>query len=315
MRNLKYKSLSTGFGLLLALAALLSNFGPGPVIVKADSVWNFSDSKFTDLAPLSSEKTIDGLIFEANENSPLSTLAESVTVAGNDYSNALLLKSQSEQNDNAIKIPVATNDVIKITMKRNSDTESASLAIFDEQGQELTSVEAKSEVSEESYTYTGNDGFVYLRAKVGDVEIFKLEVNSAEATDESTSESQEQSSTSDSTEVNLSEVETADEATISTSLAAANTTVSTYKDLLSAISKAEKAGGGKVYVKGQKIACDGQIALSKANANVQIIGVQNADGSYPELDFQTYMAKYVGKASSDAAVGVEFQVLTTLFKI
>ncbi|WP_288274972.1 right-handed parallel beta-helix repeat-containing protein [uncultured Streptococcus sp.] len=308
MRNLKRKSLSTGFGLLLALAALLSNFGPGPVIVKADSVWNFSDSKFTDLASLSSEKTIDGLTFQANENSPLSTLAESVTVAGNDYSNALLLKSQSEQNDNAIKIPVATNDVIKVTMKRNSDTESASLAIFDEQGQELTSVEAKSEVSEESYTYTGNDGFVYLRAKVGDVEIFKLEVNSAEATDESTtestSESQEQSSTSDSIEVNLSEVETADEATISTSLAAANTTVSTYKDLLSAISKAEKAGGGKVYVKGQKIACDGQIALSKANANVQIIGVQNADGSYPELDFSNFMAKYVGKASSDAAVGV-----------
>ena len=57
---------------------------------------------------------------------------------------------------------------------------------------------------------------------------------------------------------NDEEVETADEATISTSLAAANTTVSTYKDLLSAISKAEKAGGGKVYVKGQKIACDGK---------------------------------------------------------
>ena len=185
MRNLKYKSLSTGFGLLLALAVLLSNFGPSPVIVKADSVWNFSDSKFTDLASLSSQKTIDSLTFEANENSPLSTLAESVTVSRNDYSNALLLKSQSEQHDNAIKIPVTTNDVIKVTMKRNSDTESASLAIFDEQGQELIIAETKSEVSEESYTYVENDSFVYLCAKVGNVEIFKLEVNSAEATDES----------------------------------------------------------------------------------------------------------------------------------
>lgn len=46
-------------------------------------------------------------------------------------------------------------------MKRNSDTESASLAIFDEQGQELISAETKSEVSEESYTYAENDGFVY----------------------------------------------------------------------------------------------------------------------------------------------------------
>lgn len=57
-------------------------------------------------------------------------------------------------------------------------------------------------------------------------------------------------------------------------------------------------------MKGNKIACDGQIALSKANANVQIIGVQNADGSYPELNFSDFMAKYIGKASSDAAVGV-----------
>lgn len=81
-------------------------------------------------------------------------------------------------------------------------------------------------------------------------------------------------------------------------------TVSTYNDIRSAISKAEKAGGGKIYVKGTKIACDGQLALSKTNANVQIIGVQNADGSYPELDFSNFMAKYIGKASSDAAVGV-----------
>ncbi|MGT2881256.1 hypothetical protein [Streptococcus equinus] len=95
------------------------------------------------------------------------------------------MKSQSEQHDNAIKIPVTTNDVIKVTMKRNSDTESASLAIFDEQGQELIIAETKSEVSEESYTYVENDSFVYLCAKVGNVEIFKLEVNSAEATDES----------------------------------------------------------------------------------------------------------------------------------
>ncbi|MGX6423381.1 MULTISPECIES: hypothetical protein [Streptococcus] len=69
MRNFKQHFLSLGFGLLIALATLLSHLGPGPVIVKADSsvAWNFSDSSFKDLGQLKSEKTIDGLTLLANE--------------------------------------------------------------------------------------------------------------------------------------------------------------------------------------------------------------------------------------------------------
>ena len=48
------------------------------------------------------------------------------------------------------------------------------------------------------------------------------------------------------------------------------TVVTSYSELLSAISQAENAGGGKIYVSGTGIACSGQIALSKANDNVQI---------------------------------------------
>ena len=67
-------------------------------------------------------------------------------------------------------------------------------------------------------------------------------------------------------------------------------------------------------MKGNKIACDGQIALSKANANVQIIGVQNADGSYPELNFSDFMAKYIGKAHQMRQLVSEFMAQTTPFK-
>ena len=69
MRNFKQHFLSLGFGLLIALATLLSHLGPGPMIVKADSLvaWNFSDSSFKDLGQLKSEKTIDGLTLLANE--------------------------------------------------------------------------------------------------------------------------------------------------------------------------------------------------------------------------------------------------------
>ncbi len=82
------------------------------------------------------------------------------------------------------------------------------------------------------------------------------------------------------------------------------TVVTNYSELISAISKAEKAGGGKVYVKGTSIDCTEQIALQKSKANVQIIGVQNSDGTYPVLDFKSFRDKYIGKNTSDAQVGI-----------
>ncbi len=82
------------------------------------------------------------------------------------------------------------------------------------------------------------------------------------------------------------------------------TVATDYNSLVSAIKNAEKAGGGKIYVKGTSISCNGQIALSKSNAKVQIIGVKNSDGTYPRLDFSNFMKSYIGKASSDSAVGV-----------
>ena len=50
MRNFKQHFLSLGFGLLIALATLLSHLGPGPMIVKADSsvAWNFSEMCIRD---------------------------------------------------------------------------------------------------------------------------------------------------------------------------------------------------------------------------------------------------------------------------
>ena len=82
------------------------------------------------------------------------------------------------------------------------------------------------------------------------------------------------------------------------------TVVTSYSALVSAISKAEKAGGGKIYVQGTTLDCTAQIALEKSNANVQIIGVPNNDGSYPVLDFKSFRDNYIGKSTSDGQVGV-----------
>ncbi|TDE73539.1 right-handed parallel beta-helix repeat-containing protein, partial [Streptococcus vicugnae] len=306
MRNLKQHPLILVFSLLLALSAILSNLGP--VIVKADSVlsWNFSDQKFKDLDQISSEKTIDGLTFLAANEASMAVKSEDASFSGSDYSSALQLNAEGNQENGSLKFSVSDKDVITVILKSDSETEVSHLVLANAQGQELTTMTAGTAVSEESYVYSGEACELYLYAKGNSLDLFSIQVESA-SNDEVT-ESQETekiSSSSDTTEVDLSNTESSDESLISSSLAASNAvTVSTYNDLRSAISKAEKAGGGKIYVKGTKIACDGQIALSKTNANVQIIGVQNADGSYPELDFSDFMAKYVGKASSDAAVGV-----------
>ena len=80
--------------------------------------------------------------------------------------------------------------------------------------------------------------------------------------------------------------------------------VSSFNDLVKAVANAEKAGGGKIYVSGKDISCTAQLALSKSNANVSIIGVQNSDGTYPVLDFSSFREAYIGKSTSDAAVGI-----------
>lgn len=309
MRNFKQHFLSLDFGLLIALATLLSHLGPGPVIVKADSsvAWNFSDSSFKDLGQLKSEKKIDGLTLLANEESSLSIKAEEANVSESNYTSALQLNATGSKDKASLKFSVSDNDVIKVVLKSTSQTNEGHLVLADSQGQDLTNLTAGVQASEVTYTYSGEAGELYLYAKDADLDLFSVQVEST-SSDDAVSESQSSdvtSNSSETTEVDLSQTESADESLISSSLAASNgVIVSTYNDLRSAISKVEKAGGGKVYVKGNKIACDGQIALSKANANVQIIGVQNADGSYPELDFSNFMAKYIGKASSDAAAGV-----------
>ncbi|SDO45833.1 Right handed beta helix region [Streptococcus equinus] len=307
MRNLKQHPLILVFSLFLALSALLSNLGP--VIVKADSVisWNFSDSQFKDLGQMTSEKTIDGLTILAANESSMTVKSEDASFSGSDYSSALQLEAKENQGKASLKFSVSDKDVITVILKSDSEIEESHLVLANAQGQELTTLTAGTAVSEESYAYSGEAGELYLYAKDADLDLFSIQVEST-SSDDTVSESQSSdvtSNSSDTTEVDLSNTGNADESLISSSLAASNAvTVSTYNDIRSAISKAEKAGGGKIYVKGTKIACDGQIALSKTNANVQIIGVQNADGSYPELDFSNFMAKYVGKVSSDAAVGV-----------
>ncbi len=82
------------------------------------------------------------------------------------------------------------------------------------------------------------------------------------------------------------------------------TVVTSFSALQSAVSSAASNGGGKVYVKGTTISCTSQLALNKSSANVQIIGVQNSDGTYPVLDFSSFLDSYIGTKTSDSQAGI-----------
>lgn len=223
MRNFKQHFLSLGFGLLIALATLLSHLGPGPMIVKADSsvAWNFSYSSFKDLGQLKSEKTIDGLALLANEELPLFIKAEEANVSESNYTSALQLIATGSKDKASLKFLVSDNDVIKVVLKSASQTDEGHLVLADSQGQDLTNLTVGVQASEATYTYSGEAGELYLYAKDADLDLFSIQVGATSSDAVSESQlSEATSNSSETTEVDLCQTESADESLIFSSLAA-----------------------------------------------------------------------------------------------
>lgn len=103
--------------------------------------------------------------------------------------------------------------------------------------------------STQSYTYTSSGEAIWVYSQDSSIDIFKIQVDSNGISSTSTT-----TTTSDASATNTSD----------------DIVVTSYSELLSAISQTENAGGGKIYVSGTGIACSVQIALSKANDNVRI---------------------------------------------
>ena len=280
------RSIKRAFAALLTLIVTLATFaGSSSLMVSASETvsWNFKNSNFKSLGTISSTTTVDGLTLLATSSKTMSVKADTQTVGGTEYTYCLATGGSGSTSYRAVKVPVSGSDTIKVTMK-SSGSDSRSLVVANSQGSALTKLTASSSAATVSYNYSGSSGYVYLYSENSGINIYKIQVDSNGSNSGSSSGSGSGSSSS---------VDTSD-----------GTVVTSYQSLVSAISKAEQAGGGKVYVKGTSISCTGQIALSKTNAKVEIIGVQNSDGSYPVLDFNSFLQSYIGKATSDSAVGI-----------
>ena len=230
--------------------------------------WNFKDNAFKNLGVIRSTITVNNLTLIATAEKTMSVIPDSQTVDGTLYPYCLSLEGSGNKNYRCVKVPLSGTSIIKITLKSSGST-TRSLIIADENGAQLTALTAEGNAATKSYQYNGSAGFVYLYSANSGILLYKIQVD-------------QKSDSSNPTD---------------------GTIVSNFNDLVSAISTAEKAGG-KVYVKGHSIDCTKQIKLSASNANVSIIGLENSDGSYPVLDFASFLNSYIGTSTGDGQVGI-----------
>lgn len=269
--------------------------------------WNFKNNSFKNLGTISSEVTIDNLTLVATKDLPMKVKSKKATIGDISYTYALALGGRGDKNGRSVKVPISGDDTIKVTLSSSSNSSPRTLIVANESGTQLATMNAGTSASTESFNYAGSDSYLWLYSKNSGIDIFKIQVdsrgngNSPSKTDNSsTNASDQQNITEDKSSDNPEPTKIQTEVQDTSD----GKVVTSYKELVSAVSSAQSSGGGKVYVSGNRISCDGQLSLSSSNANVQIIGIQNNDGTYPVLDFTPFMKSYIGKKSSDSAVGI-----------
>lgn len=266
----------------LLVVVCFSSFNGYVVDASTSTSWNFKTTSFKSLGTISSTVTVDNLSLIATSSKTMEVKADTQTVSGTEYTYCLATGGSGSTSYRAVKVPVSGVDTIKVVLK-SSGSSARTLVVANSSGTQVGTITANTTASLGTFSYTGSAGYVYLYSSNSNINIYKIQVDSS-GTTTSTSPSPSPSA--------------------STSTPTDGTTVTSYSALVSAITAAEKAGGGTVYVKGTSISCSGQIALSKSSANVSIVGLQNSDGTYPVLDFSSFLNSYIGVKTGDSQVGI-----------
>ena len=269
--------------------------------------WNFKNTSFKNLGTINSTITIDDLTLVATNDLSMKVKSKKATIGDKSYTYALALCGKGDKNGRSVKVPVSGNDTIKVTLSSSSNSSARTLILANESGTQLATMNAGTSASTESFNYVGSDNYIWLYSQNSGIDNFKIQVDSKG--NNQTPVKNDDSSSDASSRQDIPEDKSQDNSEPPKAPTEAQNTsdgkvVTSFKELVSAASSAQSSGGGKIYVSGTTIPCDGQLALSSSNANIQIIGLQNNDGTYPVLDFTPFMKSYIGKKSSDSAVGI-----------
>lgn len=143
----------------------------------ATTSWNFKNSSFKNLGTISSSVTVDGLTLVATGSKTMSVKADSQTVDGTEYTYTLALGGSGSISYRAVKVPVSGKDTIKVVL-RSSGSSARTLVISDASGNKLSTLNAGTSASLESYSYSGDAGYVYLYSAGSGINLYKIQVDS-----------------------------------------------------------------------------------------------------------------------------------------
>ena len=249
----------------------------------SSTTWNFDDENFKNLGTITSSSTINDLTLNATKDQYMQIKENNVTVDSTEYNYCLSLEGAGTTDYRSVKVPVSEDSTIKVIADSETDS---TLEIYDDFGNKLSSFYPTTTAQQYSYDYKGQSDSLTLMSTDSNINIYKIQVDSPSNSRPSSNSFGPSGSSS------------------SSSGQAFEAKASSFSSLLNAISAAENAGGGTIYISGAIIDCPSQIALTKSNSNVTIIGVKNSDGSYPILDFSSFLNNYIGRNTLDGQVGI-----------
>ncbi len=144
-------------------------------VTGTNKTWNMADSSFVNLGTLSSTVTADDLTINATSSKTVNvSTSGGYTLNGTTYSTMLALGGGGNTNYRSVKFDVTGPCTIKVIGK-SSGSSTRTLAVSDGSSV-LGTMSETSSLTENSYSYTGNGGTIYLYSQGSGINIYQISV-------------------------------------------------------------------------------------------------------------------------------------------
>ncbi len=257
-------------------------------VTDSSKSWNFKNTGFKDLGTISSTVTVDGLTLVATSAKTMVVQADAQTVDGTEYTYSLALGGGGSTSYRAVKVPVYGTDTIKVVL-RSSGSSARTLVVADASGNKLGTLTAGTAASLESYSYSGDAGYVYLYSAGSGINLYKIQVDSkvtGSSSDSSNSGSDSSDDSSDSDSSSGSTTVASGDIYVSPSgKSSAAGTESAPMDLVTAISKIQ--AGNTIWMKAGTYSISSTILIDEDNCGKSgaYKKISNINGGTVVIDF------------------------------
>lgn len=164
----------TGYG--SASASDSGSTDSSTAVTGTDVIWNFGSSSFVNLGTVSSATTVDDLTINATSAKTVKvSTSGAYTVNGTSYSTMLALGGGGATGYRSVAFNVSGPCTIKVVGKSSGST-TRTLAVSDGTN-EIGTMSQTSTLAENSYSYTGGAGTIYLYSKGSGINLYEISVN------------------------------------------------------------------------------------------------------------------------------------------